>query len=318
MHPSLPSVSIPQLRRGSGSFAPPRPSPTGHPCEASRSGQSTAFTAALPRLLPGVALSMALLAGCSATGTGPGADEPESAPPPPPETLSGTATWRERMALPSGAQLEVVLEDISLADAPATMLGQTLIDNPGNPPVEFQLEYDPARIEPGHRYALRARVSLQGQLLLVTDTVHPALEGDNHTPELLLRAVERSNETALTLDSAVALEDTHWHLVELSGRDITDSEQQAPAHLILQAQDQRAVGAGGCNRYFGSYSLQGESLTFGQLASTMMACMKGMDVEQQLHDALGQTVAWRIVGGHLELLNEAGTVVARFEPRIGE
>lgn len=271
---------------------------------------------ALPRHFPAAVLSMALLAGCSATGTGPGDSEPKDPPPPQSATLSGSATWRERMALPPGAQFEVVLEDISLADAPATALGRQRIDSPGNPPIQFEVEYDPARIDPRHRYALRARVSLEGQLLLVTDTVHPVLtDGADHSAELLLRAVDRSNETALTLDSAVALEGTHWHLIQLSGRPVTEAEQQSPAHLVLQTDDHRAVGSGGCNRFFGSYSLQGDSLTFGQLASTMMACLKGMEVEQQLHDALTQTISWRITAGHLELLNETGVVIAAFEPR---
>ena len=43
-------------------------------------------------------------------------------------TVSGTATYRERMALPPDAVLEVKLQDVSLADAPAVELGSARID----------------------------------------------------------------------------------------------------------------------------------------------------------------------------------------------
>ena len=37
-------------------------------------------------------------------------------------TVTGTATYRERMALPANAVFEAVLEDVSKADAPASRL----------------------------------------------------------------------------------------------------------------------------------------------------------------------------------------------------
>ena len=57
--------------------------------------------------------------------------------------VSGTATYRERMALPPGAVLEVVLEDVSRADAPAEVIGLARVENPGNPPFRFEIAYRP-------------------------------------------------------------------------------------------------------------------------------------------------------------------------------
>ena len=48
------------------------------------------------------------------------------------------------MALPPGAVFEAVLEDVSLADAPAIELGRATLADPGNPPFEFEIDYDPA------------------------------------------------------------------------------------------------------------------------------------------------------------------------------
>jgi hypothetical protein len=48
-------------------------------------------------------------------------------------TVSGTASYRERMALPPEAVFEATLEDVSKADAPADVIGQVRIETPGNP-----------------------------------------------------------------------------------------------------------------------------------------------------------------------------------------
>ena len=83
--------------------------------------------------------------------------------------LKGTASYRERMALPPGAVLEVTLEDVSKADAAAEMIGSARVEEPGNPPIPFEIRFDPARIERGHRYVVRATIALDGKPLFVTD-----------------------------------------------------------------------------------------------------------------------------------------------------
>jgi putative lipoprotein len=61
------------------------------------------------------------------------------------QMVTGTATYRERMALPPGALFEAVIEDVSRADAPASTLATTRIMSPGNPPIAFTITYDPAK-----------------------------------------------------------------------------------------------------------------------------------------------------------------------------
>ena len=43
------------------------------------------------------------------------------------------------IALPPGAVLDVVLEDVSVADAPARELGRATVPEPGSPPFEFDI-----------------------------------------------------------------------------------------------------------------------------------------------------------------------------------
>jgi len=104
--------------------------------------------------------------------------------------VQGTATFRERIALPPGAVFEATLEDVSLADAPATVISVFRKEDAGNPPYRFELPYDPAKIVPSRSYAVRARVTLAGRLLFTTDQSYPVITRDSPTTvDLLLKRV---------------------------------------------------------------------------------------------------------------------------------
>lgn len=92
--------------------------------------------------------------------------------------LIGTATHSDRTALPPGAVLQVKLEDVSLADAPAVVIASHTEENPGAPPYVFTLAYDPAQINARHTYAVRARVTLGARLLMTTDIHAPVITRD--------------------------------------------------------------------------------------------------------------------------------------------
>ena len=65
-----------------------------------------------------------------------------------------------------------------------------------------------------------------------------------------------------------ALVGPEWRLEDLLGGGIIDR-----SHVTLTlAKDGSAAGAGGCNRYFGTWTRRGDGLTFGKMGSTMMAC----------------------------------------------
>jgi heat shock protein HslJ len=115
--------------------------------------------------------------------------------------------------------------------------------------------------------------------------------------------------------NAVALENTDWALIGLGDNPIhAASKEQAP-HLLLTSESHRVSGSTGCNQMMGSYELSGNHLTFGQLASTLMACAKGMDTEKAFQDALAKVSTWKITGSHLELLDASGHLLARFKVR---
>ncbi|MCG5535226.1 META domain-containing protein [Ectothiorhodospira mobilis] len=70
----------------------------------------------------------------------------------------------------------------------------------------------------------------------------------------------------------------------------------------------RVTGSTGCNRFFGPYTLTGEGLTLGPLATTMMACPQAlMDQERRVLQALEAVRRFdRDATGALRLMGESG------------
>jgi len=108
----------------------------------------------------------------------------------PSAAVTGTATYRERMALPPDAVFEATLEDVSKADAPAQVISRTRKEHPGNPPFAFEIPYAPSEIDPTHTYSVRARITSNDELLFTTTQNYPVLTGGNQNPVTLL--VQRS------------------------------------------------------------------------------------------------------------------------------
>lgn len=433
-------------------------------------------------------------------------------------TLQGTALYRERIALPPDAVFVAELHDVSRADAPSEVIGRATLDPAGNPPFRFEIGYDDAALVPGHRYAVRANVSHQGQPRFTTIENYPVLDGRDAPLNIMLVSARggktpvaessaldlpasyegefpganslivwhldllpegryrlrstyrdkpepngfdelgrwrnspdtgwlelfRSNDQPLyfaqqpdgalrKLDAAgnpiasmhndrlqrlpepvlieprlalsgmfsyladaamitlcadgsklpVAMEadykaleaaylqarqqpgqallvnvegliaqrpsaeesqppratlvveryvsvsprescgqpltdsplrGTYWKLVRLGNNTPVElAEKQQEPHLIFSAEQPRISGSGGCNRIMGSFELDDDKLRLGQRAGTMMACLEGMELEQQFLNALTKVERYRIHGSHLEMLDAEGTLIAKFE-----
>jgi putative lipoprotein len=61
--------------------------------------------------------------------------------------VSGTVSFRERVALPPGAVVTVRVADVSRADGPAVILAQNAIEVAGQVPVPFELAVDAADVD---------------------------------------------------------------------------------------------------------------------------------------------------------------------------
>jgi heat shock protein HslJ len=115
-----------------------------------------------------------------------------------------------------------------------------------------------------------------------------------------------------TSEATSSPENIEWTLVRLGEQPVTTSHKQRPPNLKMSSADKRVSGSGGCNRFTGSYTLEGDRLKFGQLAGTMMACLQGMELEQAFHKALGNVAGWRITDQRLQLVDASGKPLAEF------
>lgn len=105
----------------------------------------------------------------------------------------------------------------------------------------------------------------------------------------------------------------YWKLIELDGKPVPALEREP--HLILKAADGRVNGFGGCNGFTGSYTLDEarSRISFSRMASTMMACPAGMEVEGAFHAMLRRVDSYSLDGDRLTLNRARMAPLARFQ-----
>lgn len=226
--------------------------------------------------------------------------------------IVGEVVYRERMMLPPGSELEIQLQDVSRADAPASVLATVMMTPEGGPPYAFSIDYDPARIDERMRYALRATIRREDRLLF-TNTDYIDAFGGNPV-EVLVRRVPET----VVAPAGPALHGTVWHLQTLEGEPVAAGSGGKPADIQLLDEERRVGGFSGCNRFSGAYNTDGDSthgspLSFGPLAGTMMACAEGDDLERRYLAVLGLVNGYRLEEQTLSLL-AGDQVVATFLP----
>lgn len=258
------------------------------------------------RLLGGACLliSALLLPGCGGSDPG-GPGEAGSM-----RQIIGSVVYRERMMLPPNSELEIQLQDVSRADAPASVLASVMITPQGGPPYPFSIDYNPGQIDERMRYALHATIRLDNRLLF-TNTDYIDAFGGNPV-EVLVRRVPEPVVSSAGPD----LLGTNWRLETLLGEPAKPGAGGRQADLQLVAEERRAGGFSGCNRFAGAYESEGDAthgtpLSFGPLAGTMMACAQGSELEQHYLQMLATVSAYRLEGEILSLLR-GDQVVATF------
>ena len=108
-----------------------------------------------------------------------------------------------------------------------------------------------------------------------------------------------------------SVEGTYWKAIELAGKPVPTQDPKREAHLQFQAGG-HVSGSDGCNRLTGTYELNGDRVTFRQMAATQMACLNEDDVERQFRDALQSATRLTVTGDRLELFGPTGTRLAAF------
>lgn len=103
--------------------------------------------------------------------------------------LRGNIVYRARIALPPNTRVTVELADISLADAPARIIGRTTFRPRGGSPISYEISYDTNLIHPRHTYALHARITRNGKLMFTNTTRHVVFDGGRPRTDVVVELV---------------------------------------------------------------------------------------------------------------------------------
>jgi heat shock protein HslJ len=125
-----------------------------------------------------------------------------------------------------------------------------------------------------------------------------------HTGSAVIATFTPASATTTT-SAANALAGTQWVLGTIGGNTPLTGTQ-----ITLNfGDDGRVNGTDGCNRFMGAYTVAGESLTFGPLAGTMMACPEDITAQATIFGvALQNTESFTLAGSELALIGRGATL----------
>ena len=140
----------------------------------------------------GISVALVTLAACgndplpaNATAEVPSGRSPNA-------SVSGTVTYRERLALSPGARLVVDLRDVSYTDAAAPLIARQTISGPGQVPIRFRIDYNRDDIDSRNTYAISADIiESDGRLAFTNDTAYDVItRGNPNKVDMLLVLVQ--------------------------------------------------------------------------------------------------------------------------------
>lgn len=223
------------------------------------------------------------------------------------EALDVTVTYRERIALPPDAALDVQLFDASAGTAGRIASRRVAVTGV---PMTMSLAYDPRLVEDGSRYAVVATLLSAGEAVFRATEWIDGLAADRPDPVdiLLTRLPAGDHAAALRGVSGV-----RWVVTEIMGEAWSTDH---PATLSVNA-DMRFSLFGGCNQFAGQLLLADGSIAFPQnFAGTLKACPDHIEaLERRMLDALLRASGYVRYGAGLVLMDVAGRPLVHFEER---
>ena len=111
-------------------------------------------------------------------------------------------------------------------------------------------------------------------------------------------------EPTIAAEIELKITGTSWQVESIDQEGVIDDSEVT----LLFPEEGRVAGSAGCNRYFGSVTVDANSISFGNAGATMMACPEArMKQEQRFMDALNNISRGEIVDGDwLVLFDDTG------------
>lgn len=125
---------------------------------------------------------------------------------------------------------------------------------------------------------------------------------------LIIITILVSSQFSRDSRAAANLAGSEWRPIEIEGVAVKGASE-----IFLQFRDgDRVTGHGGCNRFFGSFKLDGDRIEFGPFGTTQMMCPQPVINREKLFlNTLERTATFIRDRIHLSLFNAAGNVVLK-------
>jgi putative lipoprotein len=98
----------------------------------------------------------------------------------------------------------------------------------------------------------------------------------------------------------------HWRPSTITTESLT---AETPIYVAF-SEDGKVTGFGGCNRFFGGYTVSGNSIKIGPLASTRKGCPDTLNLEVEFFKALQEAETFEQTDEGLVLLGPDGAKLA--------
>lgn len=281
------------------------------------------------------------LGGCVTTEQGPTGVEQEATSQQ--HTITANVYYLQRIALPPGAQVSLILEetvkvtaavatdsvtdvaiatgvDAEVVDATIDTVGATTVDTEvavakviaeqtitaaTAPPYKIDLNYSATQINPEHSYVLRAKIEHEGKLLFTN--AQPIAAFANQTDKPIEILVSQPS-----VDPKVALVTKQWQLSMLGEQAITAEVTKQIPYLTFNKDDNSLFGFAGCNRFRGSYEAMGNTVSLTQLSTTKKMCFQQMNLETQFLTVLSEADNFKVSDKVLTLYSISGIALGQF------
>lgn len=105
--------------------------------------------------------------------------------------VTGTLSYPQlSAALVKEAIIYITLVDVSpRQDSSGAIIARVAIDSLNQSPQSFELRYNPAQIDRRYLYAIQARITYRGKVILTNNSPYPVItHGNPHKVDIVLRA----------------------------------------------------------------------------------------------------------------------------------
>ena len=221
-------------------------------------------------------------------------------------SLQGQAVLRPPFPLPADAVLDVQLIELIGSQGSTVLRGRSRSTVRGRTPYAFTVPYIDAAILPAGRYRLRATIRQADRLMFSTVQAVPVLNGLPPPVALVLEPVGDAPLRGLS-----------WLRAPAASVPAPPGAPRQEQQFRLDPLSRELTGSGDCNRFIGSFVLQGDRLRLEPAGGTRLDCEPEVSADEDRFLAeLLRVRRWRLDGqGRLELLDEAGERLLLMEAR---